>query len=835
MKLSRLAILVALLFVLPLAHAQTEHTYRLFNGTTLYINNPDGKAFDLTLDVRDLNIFANGPREVLFKVYDPDGRPVVREVIPDDGCTSSNFPDRIGGWDHELQYYANLYAKGTNPSFRWSAWSDPNRLKTLVARTFKRSIKGGAKGVYRVVLAGTHDHYVTIKLDPELKFGVVGHPTWMHGHGDMLRKSYIYVPAGTNGLFFAVAEPDMPRTRHFRLTGPDGKVLFDGMAPGGYEAAGGKAWQQATVGFGKGAQYEGKLLTLEVSPGLGDYLVKVTLQQPRKGPWRDYVGMGSLAVFAPDPETAMAIRGGTRVKDGLVFWHPFQVRFYDWLQAHPLNGSDAEKALRGELETLFNYVRLIETSDGRGTRTWTNWAYAFGYYGCKLWRPSWVLMKRDDVPQDLKDIIREAVIMGADRLSFATGIERVNGNAFSQIPVALWYAKETTGDKMIAQRFEVFWQRWKTEGWGRGAGLSRSGDSQEHFAHDMHYGSYIMDNWRGGTWVKPGILEDAKDDPRWKGVMDRYRDLYSYLYCREPNGRSVPANPWSARTHVFPHHGADNWEMDGRKWKGDPGPDLTVSVNGGNEWFAARRKDYYILTFHGRLAPEWMCRTFNGQLGFGGGIICQLTVPGKGPVLASTLHESYGVGLDPSNWRNFHIHSIVGQMWDGRPLVSGISECPDAQLKGNTVTSSGEVRDCHVKVLRSYTFNPDSIDCSVALAESDYAKVLSIWSHGRHWSEVALAYEMIPVYGAKSKPPVKVTLLDAKGAPMGEASDVLTETGRIRIDRGGWGVDIVLEKPMKVKLGANHTVLIKLTGKEGKLVPADKVALKYKLVPFRGQ
>ena len=46
--------------------------------------------------------------------------------------------------------------------------------------------------------------------------------------------------------------------------------------------------------------------------------------------------------------------------------------------------------------------------------------------------------------------------------------------------------------------------------------------------------------------------------------------------------------------------------MEHNVWKGEPGPDLTVDINNGHEWFAARRSGYYVLTFHGRLAPEWM-------------------------------------------------------------------------------------------------------------------------------------------------------------------------------------------------------------------------------------
>ena len=245
---SRSLEMLALIFsvLLSATAARAEPFHRLYEGITAYVVNPDGRDFTVTLDVRDLNLYANGPREILFKVYDPEGRPVVREVIPDDGCGTANFPERTGGWDHELQAFYNHHAKGIPPMFRWSAWSDPARLKTLVARTFERPIKGGKKGVYRIVLAGTSDHYVTLRLSPDLKYGVGGHPTWMHGHGDLMKKSFIHVPTGTSGLFFAVSEMDEPRTRRFKLTAPDGKVLFDGAATAGYLNPKGPEWSDAT-------------------------------------------------------------------------------------------------------------------------------------------------------------------------------------------------------------------------------------------------------------------------------------------------------------------------------------------------------------------------------------------------------------------------------------------------------------------------------------------------------------------------------------------------------------------------------------------------------------
>ena len=97
-------------------------------------------------------------------------------------------------------------------------------------------------------------------------------------------------------------------------------------------------------------------------------------------------------------------------------------------------------------------------------------------------------------------------------------------------------------------------------------------------------------------------------------------------------------------------------------------------MNNANEWFAARRKSYYALTYHGRLSPKWESNAHPGQSGYGGGMLCQLHVPGKGPVLASSLNGSYGEGMHPSEWRKFRLHTLAGVQADGSPFVCGDSE-----------------------------------------------------------------------------------------------------------------------------------------------------------------
>ena len=134
-----------------------------------------------------------------------------------------------------------------------------------------------------------------------------------------------------------------------------------------------------------------------------------------------------------------------------------------------------------------------------------------------------------------------------------------------------------------------------------------------------------------------------------------------------------------------------------------------------------------------------------GQVGFGGGILCQLYIPGHGQILSSTLHRSYGKGMGLHNWRNFHIHSVVGETADGIPLVSANSEHMNARLDGNTVTSSGEVRRSSVRVMRSYTFEDDSILCKMSLSQSSANKVFHLWAHRPKPREfITEAYEMIP-------------------------------------------------------------------------------------------
>ncbi|MBI2441225.1 MAG: hypothetical protein HYV35_07640 [Lentisphaerae bacterium] len=840
------------------ALASAGVTLRFYQGVTAYIHNPDGKSFEINIDIRDWNLMENGPREVLVKLYDPDGRPVVRQVVADDGIAGDAYLPETGGWDHELWYYTLCYGRGSAPMIRWSSLTEPARLAAVPKRSFTFPVSANKKGIYRLLLCGSRDHVATVSIAPDLKLALAGHPLWLHGHGEMFKRSYVYVPKGTIGLDLGFAEFDQPVTRAFKLTAPDGTVLWAGQAQGGF--------QRSKVKFEPAGKYDEQLLTMEVADGRGDYMLHLLLNRDDVRPYR---GIGGVtALFASDPALAKALQGGAIYHDGQVFWHGFQVRLHDWLKSLkpddyiirdssgneikpsegrsygwsakakvykglpetpgfvPLNGGHEppplcdslmhsyaahknKNVLNVAVRDLADGLRTITVGDLPVTSSWNgNLGYAFATYGFHYWRPAWRILQQSDAPPELKAIIREAIISGGDRLAFGRGIERVNGNALSHIPMALRYAAEAAQDPLLTDLATTYFDRFVSGGWGRGVGISRSGDCHEHFGHDLLYGTYILANYSA-------IIADM-NEPKFKAVRDRIQALYGYFYCD-----GVVAAPWGSRTAGGTSIGSENYQ-------GRPGPDFTVSVHGGDEWFAARRKNYYLLTFHGRLAPEWLNNYFATRIGYGGGIICQLTVPGAGPVIASSSSGSYGAGMQRGNWRNFRIHALVGTLADGQPLVAADSEHLDARLEGNTVSSSGEVRDRPIHVSRRYTFQEDRIVAEVQLADTAYRMALD--GRGPD-SKLNEAYEMIPFVSEKNAP-TRVLGLSVGDGPAIEVSAEAQPARGLILDRAGFGVQIEFDKVRPVKLGQNQTVLIQLI--DAPAAPND-VSFAYTLIPYLGQ
>ncbi len=844
-------------------------TYRLYDGITAFVNNYDGRDFTVTLGVRDINHRMHGPSELLVKIYSPDGKPVVREVIPDDGVLAHTSNPSAAGWDHEAWYYATCYSRGLQPLVRWSAYSDPKRLASIQKRTFTHFVQGGQKGVYRVLVVGAPDNYVTLDIDSDLKYGVAGSPEWIHGNGDLFRRSYIYVPKTTHSINLLFLQFDEPATRRVVLKDTKGNILAEG--------TGAEGLVQQTVE--SGGQHDDQILTLDVSDGPGDFLLNVTFEidndfKPVRATYQ-----AVTAVLSPDKVTARATVGGAIYHDDRVFWQMHQVRLYDWLkklkpedfeypaelddQAGFVSVGSHNSPKRGSADRIMHSwqkhkdprvlnaayrdmlfgMRLISHGDHVAIGPKRNLAYEQGCYTFFWYRPAWRIIQQSEAPAEVKDALREFIIQAGDRLAFCRTMATGNGNAFGSLMEGLRYCYEASGDALQKQLFESCWERFTNGGYGDRVGIGPSGGLQESKGYDLHYGSYVMRGWNA-------VINDLKDE-RFVNARNRMWNLYSYIWS------PGPGMPWSSRTSIPKPAGGtyDAWHTT-YGWKGHGGPDFVTAVNDHNEWFTARRKNYYVVTYHGRLTPTWEGEGFHGQIGLGGGGICQLHVPGVGQVVTAKPNSSYGAGMHLSEWPNFHVHSLVGATADGLPLVSANSEHFNALLDDTTVVSSANVRQSSVNITRSYTFGRHAIQCEVQLGPAQHDNVFSIWGgRPRLRGKVTEAYEMIPfadLAKPKGKPRstknrTRVEVLAADGSVVGSLDDQAAATSHkfglrtgeaisfegvaVRIERDGYGMLVEFEETRRVYRGLNDTILIELA--RG-LTSASEVGLTYRLVPYAG-
>lgn len=297
--------------------------YHLRQGVTFYIANPKGAAFEAAIDLKDINVYLHGPQTAMVKLYDPAGNILFNDEIPDDGIETGGYDQAWGGWDHELWARGGTRDAGAEPMFRWDTFSDPRKLDKIQGAVRSIKVPAGKAGVYQLQVVGCDDHYLKLTLPPELKFGVVGHPDFLAGHGDQFRTTYLYVPelpyyAKGRDLELWLIENAYPRTR--KLTLFNGSTALP-MKNVPYKTT--ATSMTADQGIGRS---EISLKAPGIAPGSvlklvnegdpnGDFLIRVH---------------GIPPIFCPDEETAKFIAGGiTAIKDGPVVSFPWQAELWD--------------------------------------------------------------------------------------------------------------------------------------------------------------------------------------------------------------------------------------------------------------------------------------------------------------------------------------------------------------------------------------------------------------------------------------------------------------------------------------------------------------------------
>lgn len=194
-----------------------------------------GTGFRLRFTVRDMNTYVHGPAPVLFRAVAPDGRIVAGEFLPDDGVTGGDFSCQDGIYDPYADFRYRQWHRvnspgGIPPEKRRSPYlSHPEKLPY---RTVVLSVPAAGKGVYRIVVAGRWDHWISVTPDRPLMTGVHPGAGPLYVNGSTLDRSYFYVPAAAGDIGLAVTEEVPPYRCGMTLEDDRGQVLKQADADG---------------------------------------------------------------------------------------------------------------------------------------------------------------------------------------------------------------------------------------------------------------------------------------------------------------------------------------------------------------------------------------------------------------------------------------------------------------------------------------------------------------------------------------------------------------------------------------------------------------------------
>ncbi len=244
-----------------------------------------GTGFKLKFTVRDMNTYVHAPAPVLFRVVAPDGRIVAGKFLEDDGITGGNFKYQDGIYDPFADFRYRQWHRVNSPEGmpankkRSPYLSHPEKLPF---RTAELSVPAAGKGLYRVLVVGRWDHWISITPNRPIMTGVHPGAGPLYVHGTILDKSFFYVPKSAEDIGLATTEEVVPYQCKMTLKNSSGKIIK------AVEASGFCTFMSLTPE--KGQVYE-----LDLSNGNSGVCLH---------------GKGFPLVMCPDVETARRIHGG---------------------------------------------------------------------------------------------------------------------------------------------------------------------------------------------------------------------------------------------------------------------------------------------------------------------------------------------------------------------------------------------------------------------------------------------------------------------------------------------------------------------------------------------
>lgn len=222
---------LALLLAVSLAGAQSlPGPFVLNTGLTFYLVNPEGVAFDLTVQHRD-QVKGNVERPTLVRVFDPAEKLLHRQELP----------------------------------------GPPTQ--TVLEEELKLSIPASGKGIYQVIVTGWHSVYfahntISLTTEPQLAFGVHGHLQELCGLKEQFADTYIYLPPGLRELPVTTSGPGFAELTLLDESGAE-KLKLDKATPKdkvALPAGGERVWRLQAQGSYYGLNFNGLPIILCPSP-----------------------------------------------------------------------------------------------------------------------------------------------------------------------------------------------------------------------------------------------------------------------------------------------------------------------------------------------------------------------------------------------------------------------------------------------------------------------------------------------------------------------------------------------------------------------------------------
>ncbi len=281
--------------------------WRAREGMVFHMQDDAGGGFDVSVAVRDMNVYEQGKRPAMVWMVGPEGETLFRRVLEDDGVTSGNEQYRDGTSDVYLDYRYREWHRMHSPEGR-----PPNKKRSpmltapqrLPARKVQFSASDAGPGLYRLVLIGSWDHWFSVTLDRPIPTGVHPGPGPLYVHGDRLEDAWIWAPPGAEEIMLTLSEEIQPFNWTVRLEDEAGDEL-------------GSTEPRTFMSY----------LHRELPEGDAVYRLRVTGETPGA-----CLSMGGLPfVVCPDAETARAIHGGMQIDDrGRSTFHHQQRVLLEW-------------------------------------------------------------------------------------------------------------------------------------------------------------------------------------------------------------------------------------------------------------------------------------------------------------------------------------------------------------------------------------------------------------------------------------------------------------------------------------------------------------------------